>query len=139
MEILTVSVNISEIDVIVFRPNDDEPGIFSSYADGRKRLCVFGDDAECNECWAALEKEFQNEDFICYNNIFFRVNGLKSLDKYEFPELHYYLHFVFHNDFEFRRRYEDKKMLDEDLNILNEILGTLQDIRASRHASPTKQ
>jgi hypothetical protein len=127
------------LHIVILRPDDDEHGILSLWSDGTRRLNVFHDAAECDESWATLEEALRNEDCVRYNNMIFRSEQLKALEKGYTQELGHYLHFVFQNSFEFRQQYDDEKRLNSDLNTLTEILGTLQDIRASKRTSPTKQ
>jgi hypothetical protein len=139
VETYTTPVTIAGLHVAILRPDNDEPGILSLHADGTRRLNVFADDAECDAFWATLEEALQHEDCIRYSDMFFRSEQLRTLEKGYTHEFGHYLHFVFHNAFEFRQQYKDEQRLNSDLNTLTEILGTLQDIRASKRTSPTKQ
>lgn len=132
-------VTVAEMSVIVFRPNDDEPGILSLRPDGTRLFNVFGNDAECDEYWAVIEENIQNEDFVRYHGMFFRAEELKMLNCCESTDRTHYLHFVFHNGFEFLQTYTNETMLITDLSKITDILGTLQDIRASRCPPETKQ
>lgn len=135
----TTEVSIADMHIIILRPDNDEPGILSFWSDGTKRLSVFNDDVECDAYWTHIEQTLQNENFVRYDNMIFREEQLKLLEKCYTEELGHYLRFVFHNLFEFRKQYDDKQTLDDDLNRITDILATLQDIRASKRTSPTKQ
>jgi hypothetical protein len=133
----TPTLNLAEVLVIIVRPNDDEPGILCFHTGGVRRLYVFSSDAECDEACASIERELHN--FVHFHSMFFQPAELKSLDKCDTPEYGHHLHFIFHSGGTIRQQYEDEQTLDDDLNTVNNILGTLQDIRASKHTSPTKQ
>ncbi len=132
-------IAVTEMSVIVFRPNDDKPGILSLRPDGTRLLSLFGNDAECTDFWTAIEERIRNESFVRYYNMFFRAEELKMLDRCASTDRAFYLHFIFHNGFEFWQTYTNEAVLNIDLSKINDILATLQDIRASRYPPETKQ
>lgn len=133
------AITLTEMSVIVFRPHDNVPEILLLRADGITMVHHFGNDADCDECWVAIEENIKNDDFLRYYSMFFRAEELQSLDKRRSTDLAHYLHFVFHNGFEFLQQYNDQQQLNADLQSLTDILATLQDIRASRYPPETKQ
>jgi hypothetical protein len=134
-----IPVNLTMVSSIVFQPEDDEPAILFLYTNGERYLCVFGDDAECGNMRAHIESELRNENFIRYHSLFFRAEDLLALTKCESVDRCHYIHFAFNNGFEYWQTYDDEQQLDTDLNVITDILATLQDIRASKRTSPTKQ
>lgn len=134
-------INLPEVDCIIFRPRDDEPGIIYWSSDGKTRTEVFADDWECDTAWASIEESIEEEDFMHFYNIRFRPGSLKALNKSHTPESGHYLQFIFHGheSHRFKQPYADEKTLDSDLGQLTDILTELQDTRAGRNAPATIQ
>lgn len=139
MGVNPTTVSNSEIHIIILRPDADEPGILSILADGTGRLKVFANDEECDQFWMEIENSIQNDDFVHYYGVYFRAKELKMIEKCHSKAQGHYLRLQFNNEFEFHQRYTDAEKLNTDLSKITDILGTLQDIRASRMPSPTKQ
>lgn len=135
----TIPLSIYDIDCIIYHPNDDEPGILFWLSDNTTFLNVFHDNQECDEQWGAIEHGLDNEDFIRFHDIRFRAERLKHLEKGHHAEIGYFLQFIFHSTRVFTQPYVDEQSMNEDLDRITNILGTLQEIRASRRFSQTKQ
>gem|GEM_PF-3026293 len=131
---------LQRIDCIILRPNNDEPGILYWLSDNTTYLNVFNDDKECDEYWGIIEQGLEEEDdFIRYYDIRFRAKQLRMLRKCYTSELGYSLQFVFHSTRVFTQAYNDERSLNTDLEKVTDILGTLQEIRASRRIAKTTQ
>lgn len=132
-------MDITQVDVVVLRPEKDEPSMLFLCRDDSQFLIVFGDDAECDAYWNRAEAEFINKGFVRYYGTFFRADALKTLEKCQDWEDGTFLRLVFYNSFEFRQPYESEQQLVADMDKLTNILTTLQDIRASQCPPETKQ
>lgn len=136
---MSIPLFVYDIDCIIYHPNDDEPGILFWLSDNTTFLNVFPDDQECDEQWGAIEHGLGNEDFIRFHDMRFRAERLKHLEKGNNGEIGHFLQFTFNSTRVFTQTYIDEQAMNEDLERITDILGTLQEIRASRRFSHTKQ
>lgn len=135
-----IQVPLDTIDAVLLRPHEaDEPGILFWLIDGTEALHVAATDAECDEMWATIERKLFNELFVRYDGIMFRAESIVRVDRKNSPGVGEHICLQLRNARTFSQQYNDADQLSEDFGKVTEILGTLQDIRASRSANATKQ
>jgi hypothetical protein len=139
VETIPIPVDITQVDVVVLKPEKDEPSMLFLCRDDSQFLIVFGDDAECNAYWSGAEAEFINKGFVRFYGIFFRAAALKTLEKSSNANDGPFLRLVFSNSFEFRQPYESEQQLISDMKKVTDILTLLQEQRAMTHTSSTQQ
>lgn len=134
----TTLIPLSEIDYIVLRPDNNEPGITYWLSSGNSVVDVFGDDQECNEAWGAIEEGLKNRSFLHSYGIFYNAYRLRTISKNHTEEFGHHLSFRFTRTPGFKRRYADEQTLDLDYAQHLHLLALLQDMRSGYEASPTK-
>ena len=131
-------IPLAEIEAVVFNTTVDPPNIVYWLTGGETYVNATTGLPEFNEFGEAIQEALSEQDFVEYHNLFFRADRLQTFERRYSQELGDYLSFVFQGGHEYREQYVDMAILDDDMRKVTEILSTLQDIRASKHAPSAK-
>lgn len=126
MENSTTDISLHNIDCIVLRPDETEPGITYCLTDNTRFVQVFADDADCDSSWAELLRGLKNKGFMRYHGLYFRATQLTSLEKLHTDERGHHLKLTFFSQFQYCQCYDNEDSLRIEHALLSAILSVVK-------------